>query len=161
MAKGDNLGPSLGWNPGGMRMGGQASFGSRPMPNPQMNPNPMMGSGGNGNMAGLLGGMGAAAGSIAPSQGMGQGIGQAMGQMGMNAGQMMNPQVQPMRAQGPMVPPSPQQGQGIAPGFNPMEAIQRMIGMRTQGTSSTTPIQPNSYAINPSANVMSNNRQQQ
>jgi hypothetical protein len=141
MAKGDELAPNIGWNPGGMRMGGQATIGSRPMPNP------------------VMGGMGMNAGGIAPSMGA---MGQMMGQQ-MQGGQgMMKPAVEPMRATGNMIPNQQQQQGGVGPSnFNPMEAIQRMINMRTQGTSTTTPIQPNSYALNPSANMFSGGRNQQ
>jgi hypothetical protein len=149
MAKGDNLAPGLGWNPGGMRMGGMATIGSQPMPNPMMQPMPQVPYGdkqGN-NMA-----------SLGPSLGaMGSMMGQGQGQG------MMKPAVEPMRAAGNMIPQGQEQG-GVAPNFNPMEAIQRMINMRTQGTSTTTPMAPNSYALNPSANLfsgMQGNRNQQ
>lgn len=138
MAKGDNLVPGLGWNPGGMRMGGIATFGT---PRPQMQGvAPQMQQGNQQN------------GSIGPSSSIGNSFG--------NIGEMK----QSMQNMG-MNPPQEQQQEqgGVAPQFNFQDVISRMMnggsnnrllgGAPRQGTPTTPPMQPNSYALNPSANL--------
>lgn len=146
MAKGDANPIGVGYNPGGPVMGGMASFGSKPPM--QMNP----------------GGVGPANNMLPPAarindQGQYQEMPNQPNMFGTTGGQY-KPQPMPTRAEGPMIPGA---GAGIGgptqpsigPGFNPMEGIMRMLNMRNQGTSTTTPMAPNNYALNPSANLFS------
>ena len=91
MAKGDNLTPGIGYNPGGPNIGGSATFGSRP---------PQMGGIAGNAMNGLFqGGVGP---SSMPSGIMGNMLGGMASNMG--GGNMMRPGVEPMKATGNMIP---------------------------------------------------------